>query len=158
MMPMLRGGAAIGVLSVNRLAPGPLSAKQRDVLKTFANQAVIAIENARLLNELHQRTDDLTESLEQQTATSEVLQVISASPGELAPVFDAMLENAVRICSAKFGSLILIEADTYRRVAVHNAPLAFAHAHAENPVQALSASPTLRRLATTRQVLHIADM
>ena len=72
---------------------------------------MIAIENARLLNELRQRTDDLTESLEQQTATSEVLRVISSSPGELEPVFEAMLENATRICGAKFSILFLPEGD-----------------------------------------------
>src|SRR5262249_53504739 len=86
-MPMLRGDVAIGALNVMRLAPGPLSDKQLVVLKTFANQAVIAIENTRLLNELRQRTDDLSEALEQQIATSEILQVISSSPGELGPVF-----------------------------------------------------------------------
>ena len=89
-MPMMRGDEAIGTLSVVRVAPGPLSEKQLELLKTFANQAVIAIENTRLLNELRQRTDDLTESLEQQTATSEVLRVISSSPGELEPVFQAI--------------------------------------------------------------------
>ena len=98
-MPMMRGGDAIGALSVVRAAPGALSDKQIAVLKTFADQAVIAIENTRLLNELRQRTDDLSESLEQQTATSDVLKVISSSPGELEPVFNAMLENAIRICA-----------------------------------------------------------
>src|SRR5262249_887805 len=86
----------------------------------------IAIENTRLLNELRQRTSDLSESLEQQTATSEVLRVISSSPGELEPVFQAMLENATRICTAKFGTLWLAEGDGLRAVAVYNPPPGFA--------------------------------
>ena len=95
--------------------------------EVFADQAVIAIENTRLLKELRQRTDDF-KSLEQQTATSEVLQVISTSPGELRPVFQAMLENATRICEAKFGILALSEGDAFRTVALHGAPPAFAEA------------------------------
>ena len=115
-VPMMRGDAAIGALSVVRLAPGPLSDKQLAVLKNFAAQAVIAIENARLLNELRQRTDDLTESLEQQTATSEVLQVISSSPGDLEPVFRAMLENA-SATSARPNSAICFALRTVTRSA-----------------------------------------
>jgi hypothetical protein len=95
------------------------------LLGTFAAQAVIAIENTRLLNELRQRTTDLSEALEQQTATSEVLKVISSSPGELQSVFQAMLENATRICGAKFSLLLLLEGDAYRYVALHGAPPAF---------------------------------
>src|SRR5262249_61605699 len=94
---------------------------------------------------------------EQQTATSQVLGVISASPGELSPMFSAMLENAVRICGANFGSLALIEGDTYRRVALHNAPKAFADAHMQSPLVPLAASPTLQRLAATRQVIQLAE-
>ena len=103
-------------------------------MKTYAAQAVIAIENTRLLNELRQRTDDLSKSLEQQTATSEVLKVISSSPGQLEPL-NAMLENAVRICAAKFGSLILFEGDSYRRAALYNAPAAFLEQQAKNPLR-----------------------
>ena len=92
------------------------------MLQQFAAQAVIAIENTRLLSELRERTDDLSESLQQQTATSEVLQVISSSPGDLTPVFDKMLENATLVCGAEFGSMVLIEGDTLRQAAFYNAP------------------------------------
>jgi GAF domain-containing protein len=108
-VPMLREGVAVGVLALTRSAVRPFSDKQIALVEIFAAQAVIAIENARLINELRQRTTDLTEALEQQIATSEVLQIIGGSLGDLRPVFETMLTNATRLCEAKFGVLWLSE-------------------------------------------------
>ena len=125
-VPLLREGQPIGIIFLFRSTVKAFTDNQIDLATTFAAQAVIAIENTRLLNELRQRTDDLGEALEQQTATSEVLKVISGSLGNLQPVFDAMLANATHLCGAKFASLVLWEGDHYRRVSLHNAPPAFA--------------------------------
>src|SRR6516165_5149311 len=125
-VPLMREGVAIGVMALRRAEAQLFTERQVALLQVFADQAVIAIENARLLNELRQRTTDLTESLEQQTAASEVLKVISSSPGELEPVFQAMLANAVRLCEAKFGVLNLHEHGTLHMGAMHNVPAAFA--------------------------------
>src|SRR5262249_43479084 len=104
-VPMVRDGQVIGAIFVAHREPGLFADTQVELLKTFADQAVIAIENVRLFDEVQARSRELSESLEQQTATSEVLGVISSSPGELEPVFQTMLANAVRICEAKFGVL-----------------------------------------------------
>jgi GAF domain-containing protein/DNA-binding response OmpR family regulator len=157
-MPMMRGDAAIGALSVTRRAPGPLTDKQRAVLKTFADQAVIAIENTRLLNELRQRTDDLSESLEQQTATSEVLQVISSSPGELEPVFQAIMEKATRICEAEFGNLLLYEGGAFRRAALYNAPPAWAELWQREPAIRVGTKNPVVRMVATKKLIHITDI
>ena len=123
----------LGSFVLYRRVARPFSEKQVALVQNFATQAVIAMENARLLTELRQRTDDLTELLEQQTATSEVLRIISSSPGELESVFNSMLDNAVRICGARFGNLALYENGTMRLAAMHNAPLEFEKLRREIP-------------------------
>jgi two-component system NtrC family sensor kinase len=155
---MMRGDEAIGALSVVRLAPGPLTDKQLAVLQNFAAQAVIAIENTRLLSELRQRTGDLSEALEQQTATAEVLKVISSSPGALEPVFQAMLENATRICEASFGNLLLYENGLLRRVALHNTPTSYTEFNQRNPLLDPQKVPSLGRLVQTKRAVQVADV
>src|SRR5262244_2992021 len=119
-VPMLKADELIGTIFIYRQEVRPFTEKQIELVTDFAAQAVIAIENARLLNELRQRTDDLGEALDQQTATSEILGAISSSPGELDPMFISMLTNATRLCGAKFGSLYLCEGEDLRKVATHN--------------------------------------
>jgi two-component system, NtrC family, sensor kinase len=123
--------------------------KQLAVVETFADQAVIAIENTRLLNELR-------ESLQQQTATADVLRVISSSPGELEPVFQAMLENATRICEAKFGVLNLSQGEALRTVAMHGVPPAITGKLDVGPRHP-SPNSALGRVARTKETVHIAD-
>jgi len=147
----------IGAITINRQEVCPFTDKQIDLLKNFAAQAVIAIENTRLLNELRQRTNDLTEALEQQTATSEVLRVISSSPGELEPVFSAMLANATRICEANFGNLYLREGDTFRIAAVHNTPPTFVEARRRTPRRP-AATSAFGLMTRTKTVIHVADL
>ena len=156
--PMIRGEKVIGAIVTARRHPIAFDDKQVALIKSFAAQAVIAIENTRLLNELRQRTADLTESLDQQTATSQVLQVISSSPGDLEPVFASMLENAVRICDAKFGNIYRWEGDALHLVASHNTPPAFVQARRRSPFHRAAASePVISRLLATKAAVHVAD-
>ena len=157
-VPMLKDDELIGAIGIYRQEVRSFSDKQIELVKNFASQAVVAIENTRLLNELRQRTNDLTEALAQQTATSEVLQVISSSPGELEPVFQAMLANATRICQAAFGSMLLGDGNPFRRVALHNAPLKFAEFSERAPLMRSADAPSLHRLVRTRQAVHVADL
>ena len=155
--PLLREGKAIGVMIVSRSEVRPFQEHELELMKGFADQAVIAIENARLLNELRQRTTDLSESLEQQTATSEVLKVISSAPGELNAVFEAILANATRICEAKFGTLYLREGEGFRTVAAHNAPPAYIEARTRELIRP-APDTALGGVAATKRVVHIADI
>ena len=156
-VPMLKDDELMGAIGIYRLEVRPFTDKQIELVQSFANQAVIAIENTRLLNELRQRTDDLSEALEQQTATSKVLQVISNSPGELQPVFEAMLENAVRICQADFGTLLRSEGDAFRALALHGAPPAYAEERRRNPVVPASPGAGLARMMAIKRTVQIAD-
>jgi GAF domain-containing protein len=157
-VPMLKDDALIGNINIYRQEVRPFTDKQIALLQNFAAQAVIAIENTRLLNELRQRTDDLSESLQQQTATADVLKVISSSPGELEPVFDAMLANAVRICEAKFGNLLLLEGDAFRNVALHGAPQLYLEERRREPLIRPRSGSDLDQLVKTKQIVHVPDI
>jgi GAF domain-containing protein len=156
-VPLLHEGVAVGTIQLRRTEVNPFTDKQIALLNTFANQAVIAIENARLLNELRQRTDQLTESLEQQTASSDVLRIISSSPGELTPVFEAMLANATRICAASFGVLFRFEDGAARAAAMVGVPPAFAEFWQRGP-QRPGPRTMLARVVETKQTIHIVDV
>src|SRR5262245_42093192 len=157
-VPMLKEDDLIGVIEIDRQEVRPFTDRQIELLKNFASQAVIAIENARLLNELRQRTDDLSESLEQQTATSEVLKVISSSPGDMKPVFEAMLANALRICDAKFGHLLLYDGESFHATHLHDVPPSYREFWERHGPIRPGPNTGLARLARTKQVAHIPDM
>jgi GAF domain-containing protein len=150
-VPLLREGVATGAILVRRSEPRPFTDKQIELVQNFAAQAVIAIENTRLLNELR-------ESLEQQTATAEVLSVISRSPGELEPVFEAMLQNSVRICEAGFGQMFLCEGDNVRLVATVGVPTALVEFDKRRGTFQPLPGGGLDQVIRTKQVAHIADL
>ena len=155
-VPLMREGYAIGTIAVRRVEAKLFSDKEVELLTNFAAQAVIAIENARLLNELRQRTADLGESLEQQTATFEVLKVISSSPGELEPVFRAILEKATRICRTKIGILFRFDDGAYAAVATLGVTAAYNEYLNQGPIRPGSGTG-LGRLAAGEQTVHIID-
>ena len=154
--PLLREGDVVGVIFVAKAAPQPFTAKQIELVTTFADQAVIAIENVRLFEQVQARTRELTEALEQQTATSEVLRVISGSPGELEPVFQAMLANATRICEAKFGVLNLYDGSVFEIAAHYNVPPAFVETGLRKVIRPHPSSAHAK-VVQTKQVVHIED-
>src|SRR6516162_6006738 len=156
-VPMIRKKELIGTIVLYRTEVRAFTDRQIDLLQNFAAQGVIAIENTRLLNELRQRTRELSEALEQQTATSEVLRVISSSPGELEPVFQAMLENAVRICGSNFGTLYLREGEAFRAVSMHGATPHYLQSRLGQLVHP-GPGTGLGRAVRTKQAVHIADV
>jgi GAF domain-containing protein len=158
-VPLLREGKPIGVLVLMRGFVEAFTDKQIELVETFAAQAVIAIENTRLLNELRQRTDDLSESLEQQTATSEVLSVISSSAGELRPVFETMLAKAIALCEASFGAMWLVDGDGYRTAALHgDLPEAYVEQWRSGTLHRPKADVPMARAIRSRMPVHVPDM
>jgi GAF domain-containing protein len=156
-VPMLHRGQAIGGISVSRATPGPFSNRQIGLLRTFADQAVITIENTRLFEAEQASKRELQESLEQQTATSEVLEVISSSPGELERVFQTMLENAVRICDAKFGALFRYDRAGFHRMAGVGTPPALVEFQRQRGSFLPGSGGVIARVWRTRQVAHSVD-
>jgi GAF domain-containing protein len=156
-IPLMRENEAIGAITIRRTEVQPFSNKQIELVRIFADQAVIAIENVRLFEAEQQRSRELAESLEQQTATSEVLRVISASPGELEPVFQAMLTSAMCICEAKFGHLLLYDGESFHPADLGDVPAAYREIWERAPLRP-NPKTAIGRLVETKQVVQIPDI
>ena len=155
-VPILQDGNAVGAITVVRRQVEPFSHAQIDLLKTFADQAVIAIENVRLFTELRERTRDLQESLEYQTATSDVLKVISHSGAELEPVLDTLVETAARICRANSGFIFRLQDGLCRMAASFGIPAEYRDFQVRNPI-APSRGTLAGRTVLERRAVHIED-
>ena len=157
--PMLRDGELIGVIGVGRPEPGPFPDTQIELLKTFADQAVIAIENVRLFRELEARNRDLTETLEQQTATGEILRVISSSPTDIQPVLDTIVQSAVRLCDGLYGAVNMFDGEMIQRTAAsHNyTPEALAVVERMYPMRPSRRQLTGRAILS-RAFAHLPDV
>jgi GAF domain-containing protein len=156
-VPLLREGVPIGVIIIFRTDAKPFTPRQIDVVTTFADQAVIAIENVRLFKELEERNRDLTEALEQQTATSEVLNVIAHSPVELQPVYGAILSNTTRLCEANIAALFLYDGEILSTAASYGTTQEFAE-HLQRSRPKPSRETTTRLAALERRTIHLSDL
>jgi GAF domain-containing protein/CheY-like chemotaxis protein len=157
-VPMVRAGAPVGAITVTRQEVAPFSDTQIELLKTFADQAVIAIENVRLFQELQARNHDLTEALEQQTATSEILRVISSSPTDVQPVFDIIAERATKLCSADLSLVSRVDGDLIHLISLHGIDSASLEAvRRPFPLHRASEAVTARTVRTAA-VVHVEDV
>jgi signal transduction histidine kinase len=157
-VPLLRDGAPIGVIGVGRPEPGAFPDRQIAMLETFADQAVIAIENARLFRELEARNRDVTEALAQQTATSEILRVISASPTDVQPVFDIIAERAMNLCDAEVTVVSRVDGELIRLAALNGATQAGVAAIGRAFPMRLSAETITARTVRSRAVVNVFDV
>ena len=156
-VPLLREGSPIGVLLLARSSVRPFTQKQIELVSTFADQAVIAIENVRLFDEVQARTAELSESLDQQTATAEILQTINESPGDLTPVFDTMVESAMRLCQADYGHVYSYDGKLLHLVAAHGDP-GYVNWIKESGPRTPEGSLTFTRILEGEPLVHLADI
>src|SRR6516162_6827401 len=158
LVPMLKDDKLIGVVAIYRQEVRPFTDKQIALVQNFAAQAVIAIENTRLLNELRQRTEDLSEALEQQTATSEVLKVTSSSPANIQPVLDIIGERAMKLCETEISVVTIVDGDLIRVASIHGMTEAGAEASRRAYPMRLTDETVMARTIRTRSVCHVADV
>ncbi|MFO1028983.1 MAG: GAF domain-containing protein [Acetobacteraceae bacterium] len=155
-VPIIHNGIVIGALGMGRLERGEASSSQIELLKTFAEQAAIAISSADTCRWLQVRTADLQEALEQQTATTEILQVVNTNAGHLGPVFDVILDNAMRLCQAAFGSLYTFDGETFHSAAQRGVPAAYARFRERNPPA--PTAQTMVRILQEKKTVHVLDL